>query len=143
MPAALVMFGAELLFFSVADSADAICAYSSLNQGLLAGVGAIFTKGEVVFGGTALVAIPSDDDFDIWMSAQISRILGDDTLIAAGDVIAVVVEEDILDVLAEAGIVAHGRCGLNGWSCRGVDGHPGGRISRAACASGDQMVVGR
>jgi hypothetical protein len=57
-----VRFGAERLFFTVADGFDAIARHSRLNQRILHRVRAIRAKRQVIFGRTAFVAMSFDRD---------------------------------------------------------------------------------
>ena len=104
MPAGLVLFGAELTLLTVADDADAVGVDAGGDDGLLGGVGAIFAEGDVVLGGAAVVAVAGDEDFDVLMRVEIGGGGGDGWLVGGTDVVAVVVEEEILDCGVEGSV---------------------------------------
>src|ERR1700682_2736918 len=68
--AVLVRFHTERLLFAVADGAEAICGDTQGNKILFHGAGTAIAKTEVVFGGTTLVAVAFDGDFQLWIVAQ-------------------------------------------------------------------------
>ncbi len=106
LPAGFVFFGAELALLAVADDADAVGADAGGDEGLLGGVGAVFAEGDVVLGGAAVVAVAGDEDLDVWVCVQVGRGRGDGAFVRLADVVAVVVEEDILDGGVEGGVSA-------------------------------------
>ena len=77
LPAALVLFGAELLLLAVADDAEPVGGDACRDQCGPGGVGAVFAERQVVFGRTTIVAVAADDDLDGGMSGEIRGGLGD------------------------------------------------------------------
>ena len=63
---------------------------------MLGGVGAVFAESEVVLGRSAIVAVAADDDFDGGVGAEIAGGLGDGGSGVGTEIVAVVVEEDVL-----------------------------------------------
>ena len=143
LPAGLVLFGAELTLLAVADDADAAGVDAGSDEGLLGGVGAVFAEGDVVLGGAAVVAVAGDEHLDVLVRIQIGGGGGDGGLVGGTDVVAVVVEEEILDCGVEGGVGAGVGCGLR---CRGdggdADGYADVGFGGAAVTFGDEMEVG-
>ena len=90
-------FGTELLFFAVAYGADAGSGDAGVHEGGAGGVGAVFTEGEVVLGRAALVAVASDEDFEVGVLNEVGGGLGYGGLAGGVDVEGVVAEEDVLN----------------------------------------------
>ena len=80
---------------------------AGVDEGGLGGVGAVFAEGEVVLGGAAVVAVAADEDADVGVRDEEGGGLGGGGLGVGAEVEAVVVEEDVLDVLVEGGVGAH------------------------------------
>ena len=77
LPAAFGLFGAELLFFAVADDAETIGGNTGRDQRGAGSVGAILAEGKVVLGRPSVIAVAADDDFDGWMGGEVTGGLGD------------------------------------------------------------------
>src|SRR5579863_2439123 len=101
LPTGFRAFRAERLFLAVADRTDAVGWYSHRHQRLFGGVCAIVAQRQVVLGGTAFVAVPFDGETNVRVLLQELRIGLQHTLILLRDVVAVVLEEDILHILRE------------------------------------------
>src|SRR5215469_7871974 len=101
LPARLVRFGAERFFFAVADGLDAIAADPGLYERILDRVGAIGAESEVVFGRTPLVAVPLDGEADVRVLLEELRVALDRRLLVRPNIAFVVIEVDILHILAE------------------------------------------
>src|SRR5882757_5548962 len=76
LPAFLVAFHARWLFLAVADGADPVCADSQTDQVLLDRRGAAIAQRQVVFRGTAFIAMAFDHNFDLRIVTQKIRGLG-------------------------------------------------------------------
>src|SRR5258708_26407637 len=105
LPASFVALGAERLLFAVADRLDATGVDTLRGQRILDCGGALISQSEVIFGGTAVVAVPLDRDVDVGMLAQKLRIGLDRTLLIAADVSLIVIKVNILDALSEQSLI--------------------------------------
>src|SRR5882672_9614712 len=101
LPARFVALRAERLFFAVADRLDATGVYASRHQSTLHRAGALVAQCDVVFRGTALVAMSFDSKAHIRMSVQELHVGLERTLLITADVRLVVIEINILNILAE------------------------------------------
>src|ERR1700704_3909086 len=99
LPARLVRYGAEWFFFSVADGFDAISGYSSLNQRILHRVCTVSSQCKVIFRGAAFVRMAFDRDVNIGMLLQELSIGLQRALLAATNIVLVVIEVDVLHIL--------------------------------------------
>src|SRR5580693_1236698 len=88
LPAFFRRFGAEGLFLSITDHAQAIGSDPCLNERLLDGVGAALAERQVVLIGTALVAVAADQHLDVGVLSQICRGLGERSLCIAANIVA-------------------------------------------------------
>src|SRR4051794_12929838 len=138
------MLGAELLLLAVTDDAETIWSDARGYESLLGGIGAIFAEREVVFNRTTLVAISADDYLHIWMRREEARVLGNDGLGVGTELVAVIVEEDRRNVLAERGFVDDVRAGGIAWRWRRrrIDGNAGSCIRGGRAALRHQVIVG-
>src|SRR5580704_2492875 len=101
LPAGFVAFGAEWFFLAEADGLDAARADAGRDQRTLDRSGALVAQSNVVFGRAPLVAVPLNREIHVGMLAEELHIGLHRTLLVAADVRPVVVEIDILHVLAE------------------------------------------
>src|SRR5580698_8193533 len=109
LPARFVALGTERLFFSVADRLDAAGTDSRRNQCVLHRSGSFVAQGQVIFRGSALVAVPLHRETDGRVLVEELHIAQHRALLIAANVGLVIVEVDILDVLAEQVFIG-GRC---------------------------------
>src|SRR5579885_3656915 len=142
LPALFGVVGAELLLLAVAHRTQTVRAYSRIHQRLLGGIGAVFAQRQVVFRRAALVAISSNHHLDVRMLVQESRILLDRRLRIRTDLIAVVIVEDVMNILMEERVVhvLFIQVALLLWSI-----HRQARrcIRRSAVSTRNQVIVGR
>ena len=101
LPASFVALGTERLLFAVADRLDATGVDTLCGQRVLDRGGALISQSEVIFGGTAVVAVSLNRDVDAGMLCQELRIRLDRTLLIAADIGFIVVKVNILDTLSE------------------------------------------
>src|SRR6266567_4192373 len=141
LPAVLGGFGAEGLLLAVADDAEAAGGDAGIDEGVACGFGARLAELQVVFVGTALVAIAAEDHLDIRMAVEERRILGEYGLRVGANVGCVVVEEDVLHVGLEFIFSAHGGGGhLDGR--RRIHGDARGCVGGAAIATRHEVIAG-
>src|SRR5271156_1770973 len=76
LPAALIVFGAEWLFFAVADGADAVGSHSGGGKRFFDCVSPVFAQRQVIFGRAAFVAIAADDHLNVGVGDEPSGVLG-------------------------------------------------------------------
>src|SRR6266446_6543749 len=132
LPAGLVRFCAERLFFTIADGLDAIATDPALDECVFDGVRTIGAQGQVVFGGAALVAVTFDCDPDVGMLLQELSAGLQGSLLIRANVRLVVIEINVLHVLGEQLLFGQRRC----WRSRcgrSIDRHTRGGI---LCAAG-------
>ena len=145
LPAGFVALHAEWLFFTVADSADAVCANAERNQVLLDGGSATIAEREVVFGRAALIAVAFNDDFDLRIIAQEVGGLGERCARVGTDIGFIEIKVGVLHFLQKhlvEGFVARRRSSCGGRS----DGDPNAGVGRAAWTAGGDGIgdgVGR
>ena len=122
-----------------------LAATPALTSAVRGGVGAVLAESQVVLGRSAIVAVAADDDLDGGMRVEVGGGLRDGGLGVGAEVVAVVVEEDVLDVLVEDGVAAHvavlvaGRGGRFGHA----DGDANVGFGGAAVALRGEVEVGR
>src|SRR5580658_10685182 len=143
LPAPFVALGTERLFFSVADRLDAAGADSRRNQSVLHRRGSFVAQGQVIFRGSALVAVPLHRETDGRVLVEELHIAQHRALLIAANVGLVIVEVDILDVLTEQVFIG-GRCRRRGrrwWQLRHGDSR-GGLLTSASSFRG-QVIRSR
>src|SRR5713101_1729484 len=101
LPAGFVALHAEGFFFAVADSADAVGADAQRNHVLLDGGCATVAERKVVFGGTALIAVTFDHDFDLRVITQKIGGLAKSGPGVGADVRLIQIEIGVLHILKE------------------------------------------
>ena len=101
LPAGFVALHAERLFFAIADGADAVGADAQRNHVLLDCRGATIAQRKVVFGGTALIAVTFDDDFDLRVIAQKIGGFAESAARVGANVRFIQIEIGVLHVLEE------------------------------------------
>ena len=101
LPALLIGFRAEGLLLSVADDADAAGGDAIGHKRLLKRLGAALPERDVVLCRSALVAVPSDDQFHLGMLEQERGILFSYRRVLRTEIGLVVVEVDVMHVLLE------------------------------------------
>src|SRR5450755_896477 len=111
LPARFVAFRAERLFLAVADRLDAVRAYAGSDQSALHCAGSLVAQCDVVFGGAALVAVPLNSEVHVGMSVQELHVGRQGTLLIAADIRLVIVEINVLHILAEQFLVGRRRLG--------------------------------
>ena len=106
LPAGLVALGAERLFLAIADDLDLAGCNAGFDQSVAGGVGTIIAKRKVVVGGTAFVAVSLDGEADRRMRLEECSISVDNGLIIRAQVVAIVVEVDVLYGLRKQSVFA-------------------------------------
>src|SRR5215831_8945434 len=106
LPARFRAFRAKWLLLAVTNGANACGGNSLRHQRLLGRVGAVFAQRQVVLDGSALVAVSLNHECHVGMLLQEACIGLHNGLILRGDLIAVVLEEDVLHILREQARVA-------------------------------------
>src|SRR5258706_2952598 len=139
LPAGFVALVAEGLFFAEADGADAIGGEAEGDEILLDGAGAAIAEREVVFGGTALVAMAFDGDAELRVIAQEVSGLGESCAGVGANVRLVEIKIGVLDFLGEKRIhVCRGRGFYRGRG--GADRDARGAVRAAAGTAGRDGV---
>ena len=77
LPALFVVVGAERLLFAVAHGHHAVGRDAKRYEELLRGLGTAIAERQVVFGGTTLVAMAFNRDFDLRIGTQKLTRLGE------------------------------------------------------------------
>ena len=101
LPALFVFLVTEWFFLAVADGTNAIGGNALSHQGLFHGFRPAGPEGDVVFLGSAVVSMPFDKDLDVGMMDEKCFVSLDRWQLVTADRVLVVVEEHILDILAE------------------------------------------
>src|SRR5437870_1750981 len=70
LPAVFGAFGAERFLLAVADGANAIARNTRADECTLDGIGAVVPQSQVVFGGTALVAVAFHGKMNVGMGRE-------------------------------------------------------------------------
>src|SRR5579885_313223 len=109
LPALLAVLGAERFFFSVADGLHAICRNPCSHKRVLDRTGAVIAQGEIVFGGSALVAVSFNRERDVRMLLQECGVSLNGRLLISANIRLVVIKVDVLNVLREHLLVSHRR----------------------------------
>jgi hypothetical protein len=139
LPASFVALCAEGLFLAVADRLDPAGAHSSSGQRALDCACALVAERQVVLGGSALVAMSFNRKTHILVLAEELSICLDGRLLVTTNIGLIVVEVDVLDILAEQILIRNIRGGLR-WRRRRRYRKSGGRFLRATCAFCDQVI---
>src|ERR1041384_2370330 len=141
LPAILVGLRALRLLLAVADGLQGVCAHPSLEEGLLGGVGAALAQSQVVFGGTAFVAVAFNLHLPPLLLDELCSL--SKLLLRIGPQIGlVIVEVNVSDHLSKELLVRNGRrrwsrCGRRS---RGCDCDLGRGFLRSASTFGYQMI---
>src|SRR5579871_5442352 len=101
LPAAFRVFVAERFFLAEAGGGKPVRGDSQRFQELLHGVRALLPQAEIVFGGSALIAIAFDDYFDLRMRAQELRGLRKSVFRVGTQVGLVVIEVGVVNFTQE------------------------------------------
>src|SRR5579863_4308739 len=109
LPASFVAFCAERFLLAVADRLDAAGADARRGELVLPRAGALVTERQVVLGGAALVAVSLNREVDVGMLREERHISLNRRALVGTNVRFVVVEVNVLDVLAEQVLVGNGR----------------------------------
>jgi len=133
-------FGAEGLFFAPAGGVEVIGGKAEADQVFLDGVGATLAESEVVFGGTAFVAVSFNGDVHVGIIFQEVGGLLQGLARVGPDGGGVVVKISVANFLEEQFIETGVGGGRNGSGC--VDGNADRDIGAAACAAGGERVRG-
>ena len=101
LPASFVAFGAEWFFFAVADRLDPAGVDTGRGESALHGTGTRIAQSQIVIGGTALVAVSFNRNVYVWMLIEELRVGLDRALLVPAKIRLVIVEVNILHILAE------------------------------------------
>src|SRR5580658_8740297 len=101
LPARFVALGTERLLFSVADGLDAAGAHSISDQCVLHRSGALVAQSQVIFRGSTFVAVPFHREVNGSVLVEELHIAQHRALLIATNLGLVIVEVDVLDVLAK------------------------------------------
>src|SRR2546423_9087619 len=144
LPTLLVRLGAERLLLAKAGGGEAIGGDSGRNQGLLGSLGTTVAQRHVVFGRSALVAVPFNQHSPIWMLIEELCVGLKCRSVLRSDLIAVIVEVGVLDVLIEQLLIGERRL-LRRSHHRGrtIHGYARGRFLGAPGTGCCQPVGGR
>src|SRR5277367_441108 len=140
LPALLVAVGAEGALFAQAGGRQAIGGDAEGDEVVFHGGGAAVTEDEVVFGGTAFVAVAFDGGADFRMVAQELGGLSESFASIGADVGFVEIEVGVFNVSKEqcTNVISHGLWRWRGW--RRSDGDADAGVSRAAGTAGGNCV---
>src|SRR5260370_36192202 len=138
LPASLVMLVAEGLLLAEAGGVEAIGGDAQRLEILLDGVGAANAEAQVVFRGTAFVAVAFNDDFNRGVLLQEVCSCGQRSASVRTNVRLVVVEIGVTAFLVEIG---RRFLFLRRWR-RSVDGDTGSGTGGAAGTGGSDRVGG-
>src|SRR5215472_7991672 len=75
LPACFCRVGAEGLLFAIADHPDAGGSHPGTHESLFDGFRPILTEPQIIFIGTTLVAVATDNDLQIGMSGQVRGVI--------------------------------------------------------------------
>ncbi len=129
--ARLAGFHAEGLFFAVADGAEAIGRDTQGDEIIFYGSGAAVAETEVVFGGTAFVAVTFDGGLNVRVGAKNFGGGGESRARIGANVSFIQIEVRVFDAVLENSVsvaVGVGRLGIrfrNGYAHAGVGGAAG------------------
>src|SRR5208282_4121752 len=140
-PALFVLGVAERLFLAVTDGLESLLGDAEIQKCLLDGGGALVAQRQVVFLGAAFVAVTLNHHVKTLVLLQELSVLLEPGHLVRANVVAVVVEKDVLDGGGEQLLVAGSGLGRP----RGigsVHGHARRGAARAAGAFGHQLVGG-
>src|ERR1035437_2640558 len=140
LPASFVAFCAEGLFLAVADGFDPAGADAAPRECILHGTGALVAQSQVIVSRSALVAVSFNRDVYVGMLIEELHVGLQRRLLVTANVGLVVVEVNILHVLAEQVLVRHRRRWRR-WRRLGY-GKPRSGFLAAARSFGRQ-VIGR
>src|ERR1041385_5511444 len=101
LPALLVGFSAERLFFAKAQRLDTVGCNPGLRERSFHRIGTAVTQGNVVVGRSTLVAVAFDGDLDSCVLLQEINVTLQGGLLIGANVRSVVVEVDVLHLLGE------------------------------------------
>src|SRR6185312_2294748 len=141
MPALLVRVAAERLLFAHAVGGNALRVHTLRNQSLLHSFGTAGSEGEVVFFGSALVAVSFDRERQLRMLLQELRVGGEQLRGLVIDLVGVIGEVCIFYIALKE--ILKARTGLG--HCRRwiVDGQASSRVRNAARTFGKDAISGR
>ena len=101
LPTRFVGLAAERLFLTEADRLNPVCRNASRNEGILHSAGAVVAQSQVVFGGSALVAVSLNGDAHVGVLLQERSVRLNERLLVGPNVRLVVIELHVLHVLSE------------------------------------------
>src|SRR6266481_1266302 len=108
LPAIFIGLRAGRLLFSIADGFERVRAHTILDQGLLCGICAAFAQRQVVFGGTAVVAVALNLHLPAFLLDELCG-LGQRLLRIRTKISLVVIEVNVFDRLGKELVVRDGR----------------------------------
>lgn len=139
LPAGFVGFGAEGFFLAPTGGGDVVAGNTEAGEVILDSIGAALAESEIVFGGTAFVAMTFDGEARVWITFQKVRVALKNFPRIGANGGGVIVEEGITHFLEEEFIEAGFRSFDDG--CGNVDGNADTRLGIAA-GSGSGKGVG-
>src|SRR5580693_3724492 len=139
LPTFFGVLGAERTFLAPADGVHAIGADAQRNQIILRRLRAPFAQADIVFGGTALVAMAFDGHADLRIRAQEFRGFGEGVAGVGANVRFVEIKESVFHVLFEEFAHALIAGGSNsGSACADCDARgSGGGAARTSGGDGE------